>query len=49
MNIHAYLKFLLEHCPTDDMTDEQLEKLAIWNDDVRKASENNGRKEELEM
>ena len=49
LNIHAYLEYLLERRPSADMTDEQLEKLAPWNDDVRKACGNNGRKENLEM
>ena len=49
LNIHAYLEYLLERRPSADMTDEQLEKLAPWNDDVRRACGNNARKEDLEM
>lgn len=49
LNIHAYPEYLLERRPSADMTEEQLEKLAPWNDDVRKACGNNGRKENLEM
>lgn len=49
LNIHAYLEYLLERRPSADMTDEQLEKLAPWNDDVRRACGNNGREEDLEM
>ena len=49
LNTHAYLEYLLERRPSADMTDEQLEKLAPWNDDVRRACGNNARKEDLEM
>ena len=31
LNIYGYLKFLLEHRPGKDMTDEQLAELAPWN------------------
>ena len=30
LNIYGYLKFLLEHRPSKDMTDEQLAELAPW-------------------
>ena len=49
LNIYAYLKFFLEHRPSADITDEQIEKLASWNEDVRSACGNNSRKENLEM
>ena len=32
LNIYGYLKFLLEHRPSKDMTDEQLEELAPWSE-----------------
>lgn len=34
---HKYLEYLLEHRPSSDMTDEELDKLAPWNEDVQKA------------
>ena len=37
LNIHSCLEYFLEYCPFADMTDEQLEKLAPWNENVRKA------------
>lgn len=49
LSIHAYLEYLLERRPSADTTDEQLEKLAPWNDDVRRAYGNNAQKEDLEM
>ena len=30
LNIYGYLKFLLEHRQSKDMTDEQLAELAPW-------------------
>ena len=32
LNIYGYLKFLLEHRPDKDMTDEQLADLAPWSE-----------------
>ena len=34
---HKYLEYLLEHRPSSDMPDEELDKLAPWNEDVQKA------------
>lgn len=36
LNLYEYLKYLLEHRPNRDMTDDELAKLAPWNEDVRK-------------
>ncbi len=30
LNIYGYLKFLLEHRPSEEMTDEQFAELAPW-------------------
>ena len=35
LNIYGYLKFLLEHRPSKDMTDEQLEELAPWSEKLQ--------------
>ena len=35
LNIYGYLKFLLEHRPGKDMTDEQLAELAPWNEKLQ--------------
>jgi transposase len=35
VNIYQYLKLLLEKQPNDRMTDEELEKLAPWNEEVK--------------
>lgn len=32
LNIYSYLKFLLEHRPTKEMTDDQLAELAPWSE-----------------
>ena len=34
LNIYKYLNYVLEHRPSADMTDEQLEKFAPWNENV---------------
>jgi len=34
---HKYLEYLLENRPSADMSDEELDKLAPWNEDVQKA------------
>ena len=36
LNLYEYLKNLLEHRPNRDMTDDELAKLAPWNEDVQK-------------
>ena len=36
LNLYKYLKYLLEHRPNRDMTDDELSKLAPWNEDVQK-------------
>ncbi len=46
VNIYHYLKYLLEKTPSDKMTDEELESLSPWNQDVkdeisRRAAESN--------
>ena len=35
LNIYGYLKFLLEHRPGKDMTDEQLAELALWSENLQ--------------
>jgi hypothetical protein len=35
LNIYGYLKFLLEHRPNKEMTDEQLSELAPWSEKVQ--------------
>ena len=30
LNVYGYLKFLLDHRPTKEMTDDQLAELAPW-------------------
>ena len=49
LNIYDYLKFLLEHCPTAQMTDEELEQLAPWNENVKQICGNTGNREDLKM
>ena len=49
LNIYDYLKFLLEHCPSSQMTDEELEQLAPWNENVKQACGNTGNREDLKM
>ena len=34
---HKYLEYLLTNRPSADMTDEELDGLAPWNEDVKKA------------
>lgn len=36
LNLYEYLKYLLEHRPNKDMADDELAKLAPWNEDVQK-------------
>ena len=40
LNLYEYLKYLLEQRPSKDMSDEELSKLAPWNDTVRKLCKN---------
>ena len=35
LNIYGYLKFLLEHRPDKDMTDEQMSELAPWSEKLQ--------------
>lgn len=35
LNIYGYLKFLLEHRPGKEMTDEQMEELAPWSEKLQ--------------
>ena len=46
---HACLEYFLEHHPSADITDGQLEKLAPRNDDARRACGNNSRKGDVSV
>ena len=35
LNLYEYLKFLFEHRPNKDMTEEELSKLAQWDENVQ--------------
>lgn len=35
LNLYEYLKYVLEQRPSKEMSDDQLEKLAPWNEQVR--------------
>ena len=35
LNLYEYLKYLFEHCPNRNMADDELAKLAPWNEDVQ--------------
>ena len=35
LNIYEYLKFLLEHRPAKEMTDDQLAELAPWSEKLQ--------------
>ena len=35
VNVYHYLTYLLEKMPSDRMSDEELELLAPWNEDVK--------------
>ena len=39
-NIHKYLTYLLEHRPSEDMSDEQLEALTPWSKEVQNVCKN---------
>jgi hypothetical protein len=36
LNLYEYLKYLLEHRPSKDMSDDELAKLAPWSETVPK-------------
>lgn len=38
--LYEYLKYLLEHRPSKDMSDEELSKRAPWNETVREHCKN---------
>ena len=40
LNLYEYLKYLLEHRPSRDMSDEELSKLAPWNGTVKEHCKN---------
>lgn len=35
VNVYHYLTYLLKKCPSSTMTDEELEQLAPWNENVK--------------
>lgn len=39
VDVYLYLKYLLSNCPTDQTSDEELEKLSSWNDECKKELE----------
>ncbi|MBQ6993014.1 MAG: transposase [Lachnospiraceae bacterium] len=41
INPLKYLEYILDARPDKEMTDEELEKLSPWNDEVKKACQNN--------
>ena len=44
VNIYQYLTYLLEKCPTSQTPDEELEKLATWNPEVKRITEERSKK-----
>ena len=40
LNIYKYLTYLLEHRPSEDMLDEQLEALNPWSKEVQNVCKN---------
>ena len=40
LNIYKYLTYLLEHRPSEEMSDDQLEPLTPWSEDVQAACQN---------
>ena len=40
LNIYKYLTYLLEHRPSEDMSDEQLEALTPWSKEVQNVCKN---------
>ena len=41
INPYKYLEFLLESRPNEKMTDEQLDSLSPWNENVKQICQNN--------
>ena len=41
INPLKYLEYILEARPNKEMSDEELEKLSPWNEEVKKACQNN--------
>lgn len=40
LNIYKYLTYLLEHRPSEEMSDDQLEPLTPWSEYVQAACQN---------
>lgn len=40
LNIYKYLTYQLEHRPSEEMSDDQLEPLTPWSEDVQTACQN---------
>ena len=40
LNIYKYLTYLLDHRPSEDMSDEQLEALTPWSEEVQTVCKN---------
>jgi len=40
LNIYKYLTYLLEHRPSEEMSDDWLEHLTPWSEDVQAACQN---------
>lgn len=40
LNLYEYLKYLLEHRPRKDMTEDELAMLAPWSEDVQEKCSN---------
>ena len=40
LNVYKYLTYLLEQRPNESMSDEQLEKIAPWSEDVKQRCQN---------
>lgn len=40
LNLYDYLVYLLEHCPSKSMSDEELSKLAPWDETVQEVCKN---------
>lgn len=48
LNIHDYLEFLLESRPSAEMSDDELERFAPWNEEVKKRC-GNGTREDVRL
>lgn len=48
-DVYTYLKYLLLKCPTDQTSDEELEKLCPWNPECREALEEMERQRQKEI